>query len=223
MIVAMGQVVQAARTLCKDRAGSVDPLVAKLTQTLDALDREIASSKSPTASMLGTALQRQPLTDVQTHARELVGYLVPLVEVLRRKCEGNPKVATEIGDALNDTTNAMMNLGKALDEAGVPKPVVGVELQTRTTRDDDGFTFEAGLRMRKLDAEDEAKLGGYDKFDKSYPTPEVAAHVRSRSTAIRRRLHSAVADNSPGDRIEDRRIDPLIDELAVLLAEVSWR
>lgn len=188
------------------------------------------------------------MTPVKREARTLVGYLVPLVEVLHRKCEGNSKVAIEIGDALNETTNAMMNLGKALDEAGVPKPNVGVELEHRTTRDGENLIFKTGLRMRPLTDGDEAKLAGVnidamidqsrlaegkppiamtstpipDAFDKRFADADVAGAVRKRAHAIGNRLRSAVADNSPGDHNEDRRVDILIDELAFLFAEIGW-
>ena len=47
--------------------------------------------------------------------------------------------------------------------------------------------------------------------------------IRLRANQFRKRLHNAVADNSPGDRIEDRRLDVLIEELGIVLAEVALR
>ncbi len=161
------------------------------------------------------------MTRVEANARQLVGHLVLLVDKLHHKCQANSKVAIEIGDNLNEVTNAMMNLGKALDEAGVPKPNIGVELVTKTTRDDEHLTFETGVRMRPLTPDEEAKLGQYDEFDKRFADPDVAGAVRKKANAIRQRLHNAVADNTPGDRIEDRRLDVLIDELAIVIAELN--
>ena len=151
------------------------------------------------------------MTRVEANARQLVGWLMPLVDKLHRKCEGNPKVAADIGGDLNEVVNAMMNLGKALDEAGVPKPNIGVEVVTETTRDGEHVTFAAGVRMRPLSVDDEAKLGQYSREE----------IVQAKGEEIRRFLIKACADNSPGRHIEDERVDVLIDRLGFVIANAT--
>lgn len=112
---------------------------------------------------------------------------------------------------------------EALRRADAEKIKVRVTPYVETEHHEDELRITTGLRMKPLTEEDEAKLGQYDEFDNRYPTPEIADAVRRRATAFRRRLHSCIADNTPGNPVEDRRLDRLVDELAVLIAEVAHR
>jgi hypothetical protein len=112
---------------------------------------------------------------------------------------------------------------EALRRANAEKIKVGVTPYVETEHHEDELRITTGLRMKPLTEEDEAKLGQYDEFDNRYPSPEVADAVRKRATAFRRRLHACIGDNAPGNPVEDRRLDRLVDELAVLIAEVAYR
>lgn len=143
---------------------------------------------------------------IETEARKLVEAVVEFVAIVdRERCTG-----IEL-DKLGEMTNAMMNCGKALDEGRVQIPAGGSAIDR-----------EIDASRRAEGKPDLSRVRQHDEFDHRFP-PEDAASVRVCSRGVERRLRRAMADNSPGQRIEDERLDPLVHELSVILGEIVHR